>query len=190
MHQCRAQFVLQARAGGFACGQGRRTAMNMRAGGFDQRQLGAHRALGHHHVRGDAAIARGPGQRGAVVAGRVRQHAARGGGGVQRPDRIAGAAELEGAAALQMFGLEVQLRAGLRIEGFVVQDGRQPRVCRDARGGFEDGVEIGQIHDTAPAQTRSVPRRRRPRGDRTRSRRTVQRIGIENEAITLRPLVM
>ena len=52
-----AQFVLQARAGGFACGQGRRTAMNMRAGGFDAVYIGTANHL--HYAAAKKALLAG-----------------------------------------------------------------------------------------------------------------------------------
>ena len=95
-------------------------------------------------VRGDAAGARGQRERGAVVAGRVRDHAARGFAFAQRPDGIAGAAELEGAAALQVLALEVQLRAGQFVECARAQRRRDVGVRRDARGRGEHVLELGQ----------------------------------------------
>jgi hypothetical protein len=43
-------------------------------------------------------------------------HAGTGAISIQRPHRVAGTAELECATALQVLGLERQLRAGQRIE--------------------------------------------------------------------------
>jgi len=66
-----------------------------------------------------------------VVARRPGAHAARALGRAQARDRVVGAAELEGAAALQVLGFEEHRRAGARIE----------RARGDDRGLVRDAVE-------------------------------------------------
>ena len=143
MHELGAGFGAYRFCRGFARGQRRSAAMQGRATGFDRRELGTHRAFGHDHVRGNAARACGQRERGAMVARRMRDDAARGGGGVERPHRIAGAAELERARALQVLALEVEFRARKRIERARTQHRRRMRMGRDARGGGLNRGEIG-----------------------------------------------
>ncbi len=107
-------------------------------------QLGRDRAFRHHHVARNAAGARRQRQRGAVVAGRMGNHAGTGAIGIQRPHRVAGAAEFECAAALQVLGLEGQLRAGQRIERARAQHRGHAGVRRDPRSGSQDIVGTGQ----------------------------------------------
>jgi hypothetical protein len=78
----------------------------------------------------------------------VGDHSIAGVGLRQRPDRIAGAAELERAAALQRFGLEMQLAAGQRVQRARTQHRGDVGVGCDARGGGQDIVEgrQGQEH--------------------------------------------
>ena len=110
----------------------------------DVGQLGRHCTFGHHHVAGNATGARGQGQGGAVVAGGMGDHAGAGAIGIQRPHRIAGAAELECATALQMLGLERQLRAGQRIQRARAQHRGHAGVRRDPRSGSQDIIGTGQ----------------------------------------------
>ena len=79
-----------------------------------------------------------------MIAGRVRDHAGTRRFIVQRPHRIAGATELECTHALQVFGLEVQLRAGQCIQRVRLQHGRDPGMGRDACGGRKDVFESRQ----------------------------------------------
>jgi len=71
-------------------------------------------------------------------------HTGCGAPGVQRPHRIAGTAELERPAALQMLGLEGQLRPGQRIQRVRAQDRRDMGMRRDPRGGGQDIFGAGQ----------------------------------------------
>jgi hypothetical protein len=80
----------------------------------------------------------------AVVAGGMGDHAARGLHLVQRPDRIAGTAELERTAALQVFGLEAQARPTDRIQFARAQDRGQRRMRRDSSRGGQDLGSTGQ----------------------------------------------
>src|SRR5688500_9042747 len=73
----------------------------------------------------------------------MRDHAARGLAVAERPYRIAGATELEGAGALQVLAFEEQLGTGERVERARTHDGRAVRMRRDARRGGFDGREIG-----------------------------------------------
>jgi hypothetical protein len=52
--------------------------------------------------------------------------------GLQRRDRIVGAAELEGARALQVLSLEIEFRAGRAVGGTRGQYRRPVRDARDA----------------------------------------------------------
>src|SRR5690606_10624561 len=101
------------------------------------------------HVAGNAALARGQRQGGAVVAGGVGDHAAGGGFGIQRRHRVAGAAELERAAALQVFGLQEQGAAGQCVERARAQHRGGGCPACDARGGGEHLVGGGQLGDHA-----------------------------------------
>jgi len=56
----------------------------------------------------------------------------------QRPDRVAGTAELERAHALQLFAFEKQLGAGELVETARAQHRRDLGMRRDARGGVAD----------------------------------------------------
>src|SRR3546814_5202780 len=62
---------------------------------------------------------------------RSGHHTARRGGHVQREHRVAGAAELEGADALQVFALEMQAAAGQRVQRARAQHRRDMRQRRD-----------------------------------------------------------
>ena len=62
----------------------------------------------------------------------------------QRPHRIAGAAELERADALQVLGLEGDATAGERVQRARAQHRRDVRMRRDARGGGQDVGKGGQ----------------------------------------------
>ena len=137
-----AGFGLQLRAHRLARGDGRRAAVQDRAVVSDRGELGLHRAFRHHHVAGNAAALCGQRQRGAMVAGSMGDHAARGGGLVQRPHRIAGAAELERADPLQVFAFELQPRAGFLIQRARSEHRGGMGMSGDARGGGEDVGEI------------------------------------------------
>ena len=116
MHEHRAGVLLQLRARGLARGDRRRAVVQGGAVGLNRGELGFHRALGHDHVAGDAARARRQRERRAVVAGGVRDHAARGLVVGHRPHCVARAAELERARALQVLGLEGDGRADERVD--------------------------------------------------------------------------
>jgi len=103
---------------------------------LDRRELGFHRARGHDHVGGNAAGVCGQGERRPVVAGRVRDHAARGSVRIQRPHRVAGAAELERPGALQVFALEEELGARQRVERARAQQRRDVGMRGNARSGI------------------------------------------------------
>jgi hypothetical protein len=81
---------------------------------------------------------------GAVVAGGMGDHAGTGAISIQRPHRVAGTAELECATALQVLGLERQLRAGQRIERARAQHRGHAGVRRDPRSSKQDVVGTGQ----------------------------------------------
>ena len=146
MHEHRAGVALHVGARGLARGDGRRAVVQGGAVGFDRGELGRHRAFGHDDVAGDAARARRQRQRRAVVAGGMRDHAARGLVVGQRPHRVARAAELEGARALQVLGLEVQI--GAPTSASIARERSTGVACacgRDARGGGEDVAEGRQV---------------------------------------------
>ena len=144
MDQFGAGARLDARGFGFARGDAGRAAVQRRAIGFDRGQLAGHGAFGHHDVAGNPTGARGQGQRGAVVARGVGHHAACGMGLVEGKHRVAGAAELERARALQVFGLEIQLAAGLLVDRGHAQDGGDVRMRRDPGGRGQDVGRVGQ----------------------------------------------
>src|SRR5688572_3409380 len=137
MHQHRAGRALHVGAQGFARGDGGGAVVQGRAVGLDRDQLRAHRAFGHDHVAGNAAIARRQRQRRAMVARGVGDHATCRRRIGQRPYRIAGAAELEGADALQVLGLEVQFRADQCIDAAGTQHRGDVCVRGDPRRGGE-----------------------------------------------------
>jgi hypothetical protein len=143
VHQAGAGVGDDAGGRGLARGLVGGTAVHVGAIGFDRGELHGVGAFGHHHVCRDAAFAGGQGQRRAVVAGGMRDDAAGGGIGVERLHGIAGAAELEGADALQVFALEMQLRAGQRVERARAQHGGVVGMRGDARGGGQHVVEGG-----------------------------------------------
>ena len=116
VNQRRPGFALHAQALGFARGLGGCTAPEGGLIAFDIGQFGRHRTLGHHYMAGNPARARRQGQCGTVVAGGMCHHTVTGVLHIQRPHRVAGPAELERAAALQVFGLEVQAGAGQCIQ--------------------------------------------------------------------------
>src|SRR6185312_15005108 len=89
-----------------ACDLRRRADMHACTVSADRRDLGRDRAFGHDDMCGDAACARRQCERRTVIAGGMRRHAARGDVIGQGPHRIAGAAELECADALEVFTLE------------------------------------------------------------------------------------
>ena len=141
MHEVGTGLRLHPCAGGFARGDGGRTAVQGRPVGPDGRELGFHRAFGHHDVAGDAPGACGQRQRTPMVAGGMRDHAARSGDLVQRPDRVACATELERACALQRLRLQVEFAPGQRIERAAAQHGRDRGMGRDPRGCGQDVCE-------------------------------------------------
>src|SRR5690606_35502573 len=143
MDQARAGGGDHLRAGRLARGDARRAAVQHGAVPGDRGQLGAHRVGRCHHVAGDAAGGCGQRQRRAVVARGVRGHAVRGRRVGQLPDGIAGAAELERAAALQVLGLERQLAAGDRVQAGRAQQRRGAGMRDDPGRGGQDIVEIG-----------------------------------------------
>ena len=78
MDQLGAGLCLHLRTHRLTGGQRRCTAVQHRAVGLDRRQLGRHRLLGDDHMARNPARARSQRQRGAVVAGGMGDHAARG----------------------------------------------------------------------------------------------------------------
>ena len=75
----------------------------------------------------------------------MRNDAAPGRFGIERKDRIACAARLERADALQMLAFEEQLRADLGIDRRARHHRRAVDVRADARRRLPDRCEIGQI---------------------------------------------
>ncbi|MCY1312820.1 hypothetical protein D9M70_632810 [compost metagenome] len=95
-------------------------------------------------MAGDATGPRGQRQRGAMVARGVGDHASTRFSPGQRPDRVAGATELERTHALQVFGLEVESRIGHRIQRARTQHWGDQGVWRDPRGGGQHIFEAGE----------------------------------------------
>ena len=96
---------------------------------------------------GLAALRGGSRQRGAVVAGRMREHAAPRLLLVERPHGVAGAAHLEGADPLQVLALEEERRPRRAVEARRGDDRRAPHEGRDARRGGLDVSVGGQLAD-------------------------------------------
>ena len=95
------------------------------------RALGRGRVARHEDRRPRAVLARGEGQRLGVVARGDRAHAV----GTQRGHGVEGAAELEGAGALEVLGLQGDRGADPRVERARAQQGRAVRDAVEARGG-------------------------------------------------------
>ena len=97
--------------------------------------------VGHHDDAGDVEDLAGEGNRLGVIAGGERQHAAFPLVGGEARERVIGAAELEGAGALEVLALEEELGAG---EGVERSRGRDRRAMRDA-GDLPRGVlDVGK----------------------------------------------
>ena len=149
-------------ASGDACGAG----MHGGAVTLDGSHLGRDRAFRHHHVAGDAAGPRRQRQRGAMVARRMGDHAGARFRFGQRPDRVAGATELERAHALQVFGLEMELGTGQRVQRARTQHRGDQRMRCDPRGGGQEVFENGgwgrharKINVSGPASRKRSKRR-------------------------------
>ena len=79
-----------------------------------------------------------------MIAGGVRDHAGTGAIGLQRPHRVAGTTELECAAALQVLGLERELRAGQRIKHARAQYRGHAGMRGNPRRSKQDVIGAGQ----------------------------------------------
>ena len=93
--------------------------------------LGRRRVAWHEDRRPRPVLARGEGQRLGVVARGDRAHAV----GAQRGHGVEGAAELEGACALEVLGLQSDRGTDSRVERARAQQGRAVRDAVEARGG-------------------------------------------------------
>ena len=102
------------------------------------------RVVRHHDVRRDAAPSRRVRERRAVVAGGVRDHAARGDVVGQREHGVAGAARLERAHLLQVLALDEEARAGRVVERPAREHRRPVHVRRDPRVRRADRGEVRQ----------------------------------------------
>ena len=174
VYQAGAGVRLHPRRRRLAGGDGGRAGVQGGALTRDVGPFGGVGAFRHHHVARDAPRTRGQGQRGAMVAGRMRDHAAGRRRFVQRPYGVARAAELEGARPLQRLGLEMQLAAGQRIQCARAQDGRGVRMGCDTGGGGKDVVVGGQGHRHAERLTHrrgSPPAEAGPHGQDANGRR-------------------
>ena len=101
--------------------RGRDSAFEARARQLDLASVGARRldlrhrrVLGHEDRGGDARLPRGPGDRLPVVAGARGHDARRALLRRERRDRVVRAADLEGARALEVLGLEQTVRPDRR----------------------------------------------------------------------------
>ena len=117
MYERRAGFAGDVVGHFVASGQCRRADMNGRPERLDARNFHGDRAFRNHDVRSDAARARRKRNGRTMIAGRVCDNAACGHIVGQRPHRVARAAELERADALEIFALENDLTAGHIIDG-------------------------------------------------------------------------
>src|SRR5262249_10356400 len=116
---------------------------------------------------GDAAYRRGTGERGRVVAGRVRGDPASSLLLGERLNGVRRAAILERADALQMLGLHEDLGADPRVERARVKDRRAPRERSDAPRRVLDvgALDLHAVSNPTAAPARDIRRTGRvPRG--------------------------
>jgi hypothetical protein len=135
-----------------ARGDGRLGRDDARAVLLDRAALHRRRRRRHHDVSGDAAHACRDRDRLREVARAVCRDAARGVRVVEARDRIPGAAELEGAALLQVVALEEEAAAGARVERAAGRDRRAMGAARETRGRGADVGEVRSVggHDGQP----------------------------------------
>src|SRR5208282_5659003 len=123
MNQDSAGFRLNARGSFLARGDGWLAESDFAPVGFDGAAFYGWRVFGHDDPCGNASPRGGAGHRGAVVAARRRDDAARSFLFGQREDGVAGPANFERACFLQVFTLEKEPGAGDGVEGVGGEDG-------------------------------------------------------------------
>ncbi len=166
--------VLAARSRAAACASSKVEPWSAICGAVADRRLhlGHRRVDGHEDRRLHAERARRERDALRVVAGARRDDAAGALVGAERRDAVVGAADLEGAGALEVLGLHQHLGADPLGQEARREDRRAGGDALDGRGGRADGVEVGHAGSpvTCPLVRRPAARRRRGRG-RSRRRR-------------------
>ena len=144
VHERRAGFALNVRAGRIARRNRRCAEAYAGAAAADVVLLDLCGVLGHHDVCRNAAPLRRVRQRRAVVARRMRHDAAPRLGIGERKNCAGRAARLEGAGALQVLGLEEQPRPDFRVERTAGEHRGAMHVRRDACLRRANRVQIRQ----------------------------------------------